>query len=326
MTGGIDRQFERLGIHPRFPKILPYLKSLDSFDDSWEQYCLPAVCRFIREGNFLRPPNDGLPESNYSYYSATQDLAFGAVELQRHAIRKALNNNSSWIFEWRRAVAYWFWSDYVNGAADALRVERGVKNSNMAALSLGYGSPVIAGCVILGWEQQALELARRLIFSIENLPVYDHGDSMHRRTQHFILRLIRSWQGWPDKGPACAFDEPLFNVLVEGWRKLEPESLGPLLLAACDRHSHQARPDSSKAHHDLSDVRYTYWPFEVLMVLRLREMHGLVNPNLDHPLMNTLLGRLPEASSMYTDEIIEGVMARVWEMQPKFKIEAQRVE
>jgi hypothetical protein len=56
------------------------------------------------------------------------------------------------------------------------------------------------------------------------------------------------------------------------------------------------------------DVGATYYPFEILAVLRLRVLHGLKNPPLDHPLMSTPLGALPEVTEPYTDELLENVL------------------
>jgi hypothetical protein len=53
-------------------------------------------------------------------------------------------------------------------------------------------------------------------------------------------------------------------------------------------------------------------------VLKLRQLHGLENPVLDHLLMNTPLGKLPDPAPLYTDELLEGVIARVRMTYPDF--------
>ena len=68
-----------------------------------------------------------------------------------------------------------------------------------------------------------------------------------------------------------------------------------------DRHTHQAVKKDA-------DSGATYYPFETLAVLRLRVLHGLKNPPLDHTLISTPLGALPEVTEPYTDELLENVL------------------
>jgi hypothetical protein len=73
--------------------------------------------------------------------------------------------------------------------------------------------------------------------------------------------------------------ETLFAALLAQWQTPDADALAPLLLAACDRHTHQA----SKTDEPLKSGD-TYYPFEVLAVLRLRLQRGLTNPLLEHSL------------------------------------------
>jgi hypothetical protein len=79
--------------------------------------------------------------------------------------------------------------------------------------------------------------------------------------------------------------------------------LAPLLLAVCDRHTHQV----AKTDGPLN-LQHTHYPFEVLAVLRLQLLRGLKNPSLEHLLTSTPLGALPEVTEFYTDELLEGVV------------------
>jgi hypothetical protein len=137
---------------------------------------------------------------------------------------------------------------------------------------------------------------------LDNDGFFDGGDEPHRRTQHFLLRLVGNWQGWTERsGPRCAFDNPLSNSLIEQWSSPDPEHVIPLLLAACDRHTHEARPDINSHWFDLPWRDAWYVPFEVLAFLKLRQINGIVNPEpltLDHPLMKMRLGQPPVQRAM----------------------------
>ena len=184
-----------------------------------------------------------------------------------------------------RSVAYNYWS------------------CRMAAHSGGpydYWIDSIVGtatdCLVLGWEKEAVSWFRQARehlkqnrFGIVNEDTYS--------TQYFLLRLIFDWQGWPRQSDG----EPLFAALLAHWRTPDADALAPLMLAVCDRHTHQAVKKDA-------DSGATYYPFEALAVLRLRVLHGLKIPPLDHPLMSTPLGALPEVTEPYTDDLLESVL------------------
>jgi hypothetical protein len=200
---------------------------------------------------------------------------------------------SDWRASWQRAIAYAYY------ASDALS-RRGDFRRHIATL---------ANCLALGWEERALQLAQRAHWGLVN----DYfGHAPGGRTQYFVLRLIDDWQGWshPIRCKEAA-DDPLFNALIAHWRTPDPDALAPLLLAACDRRTHESRYFTGNDFPELPSDSHWYDPFEILAVLYLRRLHGLPNPVLDHPLMTPPLGVLPEAAPVYTDALIEGVMARV---------------
>jgi hypothetical protein len=51
-------------------------------------------------------------------------------------------------------------------------------------------------------------------------------------------------------------------------------------------------------------------PFEILALYRLRENLGLPNPQVEHPLRDTPLGRLQPVSAPWSDTWLAGVVAR----------------
>jgi hypothetical protein len=207
-----------------------------------------------------------------------------------------------WQTVWQRSVAYYYWACHIKTIT-----QQGVWDRLMAT---------IANSLILGWHDYALSLSRRTRWAFEH-----QGFSMHRvphqRTQYFVLRLINDWQGWAEqKYPKQAYDEPLFNSLLEQWRAPNAADIAPLLLAACDRHTHESKHFSGKSSPDIASESMWYDPFEIHTVLYLRRLAGLENPALDHPLMTTALGPLPAAAPVYTDALLEAVLPRVKEECP----------
>ena len=140
----------------------------------------------------------------------------------------------------------------------------------------------------------------------------------HRRCHAFMLRLFADWRGdakhdWP----AFAYEEPIYENILKIWRTPDPDALSPWLMAACDYHTHQAKADTEDVFHDCSAFMRT--PLEILIFFRLRELLGLQNPVLDHPLMESPFDRLPEKSPDYVpDEFVQGTLKRVREDWPNF--------
>jgi hypothetical protein len=143
-------------------------------------------------------------------------------------------------------------------------------------------------------------------------------EDMHRRVQAFLLRLFAAWRGDVNHAwPPYAYDEPIYEGILATWRDVDPTTLKQWLLAACDRHTHQSKRETSKTFRDCASFPRT--PIEILFVLRLREIIGLENPSLDHPLMESPYDRLPEPQPPYIpDEPARETLARVRTDWPEF--------
>lgn len=157
----------------------------------------------------------------------------------------------------------------------------------------------IGGLVAVGWLNQALAL---LLATLEMLPLGVFSDAnpnersrepYRRCFAWFTVKLLADWAGQPlpAKLPEHPYPAPAYEALLACWRHPDPVALVDVLLAVCDRHTHECMYSAS--HKASKDVDfgldpYMGWPLEVHMVYRLREDLGLTNPSsLDHPLMET---------------------------------------
>jgi hypothetical protein len=177
----------------------------------------------------------------------------------------------------------------------------------------------MAMAIVLGLEDEGIYQGYLTYASLRQMyQLQEAYELQHRRAHAFMLRLFSAWQGNVDHvWPAYAYDEPVYEGILERWRDPSPAELAPWLLAACDRHTHQAQPDTEKAFFDFSSL--TLVPLEILFLFRLRQLLGLSNPVLDHPLMETPFDQLPEVQSPYKpDELMLGTLARVREDWPEF--------
>lgn len=206
---------------------------------------------------------------------------------------------SDWHIPWRRSVAYRYWA-----CAMALQVQGRVK------LGPVHSIPTVIHCILLGWHDQARRLLQGIHAHLATMGIlaWDGKTEAQRRTHLFTLRLADLWNGDAENPFSSKAQDPLFDLLLAHWRHRDPLAIAPLLLAACDRHTH-----SAVARQDLAELggsEYWYDPFEIHMALYLRRAQGLENPVLDHPIMNTPLGKLPEAEPQYVESLLDGVKVR----------------
>jgi hypothetical protein len=140
----------------------------------------------------------------------------------------------------------------------------------------------------------------------------------HRRVHSFMLRLFAEWRGdAKHEWPAFAYSEPIYEGILENWRERDPEVLVPWLLAACDRHTHESKRDNGSKFYDCSAFPRT--PLEILYLFRIRELVGLQNPVVRHPLLEAPFDKMPEPQSAYApDELVRGTLTRVREDWPDF--------
>lgn len=317
----------RMGIGHVFPrKLVAYIRQLEKSQRSPEEEaefdkdnleCVRKLERYIKEGPFDIP--DPYVKIRFAAPEACQYLCAlaGSGTNRWKFVRAALLDEIGWKNSWRKKITCFYWGDQGNFLAQAQRLVRSQTEADFnynQSLSFEYIGCHLGDLLAAGWLDWAVRHAQGMLRMLDIDGFHDADDYSHRRTQHFLLRLVSNWQGWPERGtPACAYDEPLFNALIEHWRTDDLELLQHLLLVACDRHTHQSRVDSYSRGvqlFDITDANYWYYPFEILSVLRLRQTLGLPNPELDHVIMNTPLGKLMEPTEPYTDELIEGVVAR----------------
>jgi hypothetical protein len=175
-------------------------------------------------------------------------------------------------------------------------------------LNSDAGEP-LAHMLTLGWTREAI------LFATEQMPRVARGyfgffkhDGACGRMGKFIFRLFLDWQQWNISLPHDVTDIELYATVLNCWRDPGFERLTPALLECCDWHLEQTHHDTDENTYEFNSMAYAY-PIEILAVFRLRELCGLTNPKLDHPLMNSPLGVLPPPQPWYTDPTLEKLEA-----------------
>lgn len=179
----------------------------------------------------------------------------------------------------------------------------------------------IAQLLSFGWIEAAAHLADRLVAAVERRQLYDAFPPYRNPAAWFIAKLFADFR----QKEVLAFPEqlnsaPVYAALLEHWREPENTLLTDLMLAACDRHTHECWKwsEDPARHGEFTTDPYFGWPIEIHSVLRLREKLGVINSQLDHPIMNTSLGEFRDTDRPGQDASLEAVMQKILAVYPEF--------
>jgi hypothetical protein len=169
--------------------------------------------------------------------------------------------------------------------------------------------PYTALGMVIGCRKEAFRLAR-LQLAAHRKEYFSKAQEFYAGS-HFILRLLADYL---DEAPLVlrgeALSHPIYNALMEIWRQPDADALVHACLAACDEHTHRVVPNKKSGEF----CEFGQWmrtPVEILLLFKLRQLLGLSNPKLDHPIMNTPLGVLPPEVSFVPEDLIKRVRDRM---------------
>lgn len=267
--------------------------------------------------------NARLDEKNKNNATSSIDYKGIGGRYQMDAIASALEHGQTWKSELAQSVGYLMFADrlgyFWHGQYDILFPHM---KGQLRMMDWVFMTNSMAFSFLLGWIEQAIYQGYLTYATLNcQYQLKESYEQQHRRAHAFMLRLFADWRGdglshaWPSWGT----DVPVYNGILERWRDPNPQVLTPWLLAACDRHTQESRYDTEKNSHDFGDLRLTRTPIEILLVFRLRQVTGLANPVVDHPLMEIPFGCPPEAQPPFVpDELMQGTLKRAREDWPQF--------
>jgi hypothetical protein len=188
-----------MSVRPQFPKPKAYLKAFILGPQQWESEDLDRLRRYSRgEFESLRYRFDADGEwFEYNAFNVKEDLLRVAMALRWQAIHTALSATAPWIESWHRACAYDYWAMRMD-CRNQLRIlndfRTGKRPQFLGTLALHRLGFCLGNALALGWAELASDLALRARSALDDAGFFDGGDEPHRRTQHFLLRLIGNWQ------------------------------------------------------------------------------------------------------------------------------------
>lgn len=204
------------------------------------------------------------------------------------------------------AVMYMYFSQLVIHHIFALQLKRfgrrgsgkrGMEVISFAVLALLIGKKGIA----------------RNIFLLVSMS-YKNDELVHRQypIYCFMLKMLSDY-----------FDEPLvisegksdgdilFRYLYDEWKNPEHERLKELCIEVCDYHLSRCKPDKGNKWYEFSNLSWSLWPIEITLLFKLREILGLENPHVNHSLMSSALGQLPEEKEFIMDDLLLKILKKM---------------
>ncbi|MCP3025196.1 hypothetical protein [Cupriavidus basilensis] len=181
----------------------------------------------------------------------------------------------------------------------------------------------ISDCLYLGWLDKTELLVKEAHSAYSAKRFYDVADIYSQPLYHFLLRICFDWchlkfEGWgtgyydtvkDPYAPGECLGEPVINELFAHWKDPDLSGMQNALQWLCDYYTH--RTVSKDGVEFGNDLLHTRFPALVLAWFRLRESLGLTNPVIDHPLMRPHYAQLPPPQPFFTDDLLDGVIARL---------------
>lgn len=204
------------------------------------------------------------------------------------------------------AVMYVYYSQLIIQNIYALQCKRfGSRSAGQVGMEV---IPYAVLALLIGKKDIAHKIFLLLLKSYENDEVVYREYPIYC----FILRLLSDFfEGGAISLSGKTLNETLYHRLYDEWRSPDCELLGELCVMACDYHLSQCAPDRGNKWYEFSNLSWSLWPIEINLLFKLRKLMGLKNPDVNHPLMNTILGQLPAEKEFLTDDLLLNVLERM---------------
>ncbi|WP_246791934.1 hypothetical protein [Burkholderia perseverans] len=204
-----------------------------------------------------------------------------------------------------KSWCYYYWRTRISHYHEigAVRKNRSI-SFNQAVASL-------VACLCAGWIKEARILTEEIKILHEHQRLFGFCQQPLYRWmfQMCLDDLELSLDEDSDDEINCRISEPVLDELLKHWCDRDLSPMRDYLIWLCDYYTHRTR--RSDWHEFQDDLLLTRFPALILAWQRLREIRGLENPFIDHPLMQPVYARLRPAMPFYTDPVLEATLARL---------------
>ena len=176
----------------------------------------------------------------------------------------------------------------------------------------GYAYSLVV-LLVEGQAERALQLGHALV-TASRFGAY--RPMMSNFTGHFIINLLADHLGrepipirTPPAGKKAFNPEPFLDGLLASWKTKDPAEIRDALLILCDIHTQLAWSGAKQMEREFTNGFWPHMPLAAWLVMKLRELRGLKSPKIEHPIMDTALGRMP-APGYVADPIVARLRQR----------------
>lgn len=125
----------------------------------------------------------------------------------------------------------------------------------------------------------------------------------------FMVTLYARWRNVDLSAAKTKMrDLDVYQTLLDRWHELD--AFKNALEEACEYHVLHS-DDTHVEVGEFHTALYMEFPVELLAIKRIREDEGLPMPEIEHPLMQTMLARLPDRMPAVEDELLDKVIAKL---------------
>lgn len=301
---------KRLGIYSKWDSESKLLTDVEKGLDRYCEEIWSPRCRALEayaEGGDPYPISPGLERTpeliavNVSQSLTCAGYEYAQVEriLFSHAV------DTAWEPLLAKSWGYDYWRARVSHYHEV--------NTNRTDPSISFNQAVasLVACLCAGWIKEARLLRQEIkilyehqrFFGIEQQPLYRW--IMQVCFDSVELSLNES----SDENKDWLINEPVLNDLYKHWRDRDLAPMRDHIIWLCDYYTHRTR--RSEWNEFQNELLLTRFPALILAWQRLREIRGLENPPINHPLMQPTYAQLRPAMPFYTDPVLEAVLARL---------------
>lgn len=312
-----------------FPTLKSFLKKSYIEVDTTERNS--NLLRYSLGEKFEIPSTEYIEKYQYcAKRNVADDLTFTNYINMCNALNRKLSeaNNQNEInsfalkYYWGLRLEIFF---YKQNVEEFIKGKREFVNTG---LSLDSAVFLIAHLFILNWTEESYQLTKDL-YSIIDLKFNVVGGVEEQErpldAQYFILDLLNKQQDW---NIPCSINfetnNPIYRKVLQNWNSKDISLLKNTFIEACNRHINESKffeeDTKFQKYYDFGKYEYFFYPFEILVVMRMRERINLPNIEIDHPLFKTPLSALPlyEESNNFYDGFLISLLTCVKSEHPDF--------
>lgn len=312
-----------------FPTLKRFLKNSYIKVDTAERNS--NLLKYSLGKKFEIPPTEYMEVYQYTAKrNVADDLSFTNYINMCNALHEKLSgadnqdeiNSFTLRYYWGLRLEIFF---YKQNVEEFIKGEREFVNTGLSLDSVVF---LIAHLFILNWTEESRQLTKDL-YSIINLKFDVVGGVEEKErpsdAQYFILGFLNKLQDW---NIPCTINFEtnitIYKKILQNWDSKDISMLKNTFIEACNRHINESKffeeDNKFQKYYDFGKYEFFFYPFEILVVKRMRERKNLPSIEIDHPLFKTPLSVLPpyKESKNYYDDFLINLLTRTNSEYPNF--------